>query len=445
MTVMQTQTLFVDTTIKIMTSRYYADKGLYEINVEGIYYYINLKSKSLLRTNLKYENNNYEEFVYNELIDENDANPLTEYRYNPRSISLLLTSNCNLDCIYCYAKSQADENTSLSEKDAILAVKYALDNYFTGKNIIYLNFHGLGEPTLNMKAIRGTLDYIKQVRSNENVEYNCHLTTNGVMNDTNRHWISANIDSITVSIDGRREVQNYLRKCENADSYLECMKTVKFFINEGKKISIRTTVSNMNVEELTPWVKELYQLGIKQVYVEPVSICGEAVKNEILDVDENLFYENFICARKYGNTHGMEVVFSGMKQNTYRRYHCGAYGYNFVVMPDGALSTCYEYVGNTHSDSGFVFGKICDGLISINHDKLHEIRELALKSISECKDCIALPFCGGGCLCRRYSNESKSRKSYNKKCALLRKLAYYYIWELVEKSSDIQLNNTIKF
>ena len=77
-----------------------------------------------------------------------------EDKFYPTRVTLFPTSDCNLRCVYCYAKA-GDEPKYMKWKIARTAIDLVIENAKRKKTKeITINFHGNGEPTLAWALIR---------------------------------------------------------------------------------------------------------------------------------------------------------------------------------------------------------------------------------------------------------------------------------------------------
>ena len=96
-----------------------------------------------------------------------------------KNVTLTLTANCNLSCVYCYEKH--DDNKSMSFDTA----KYILDSEFEGlKNDDYItiDFFG-GEPFLEFELIKKIVSYVREqnIKGRFLPRYRFFATTNGTL------------------------------------------------------------------------------------------------------------------------------------------------------------------------------------------------------------------------------------------------------------------------
>lgn len=160
----------------------------------------------------------------------------------PNRLYLELTRNCNLRCLMCYNNAIGplpNELTGvqwkklLDEMDRIAV----FEARFTG-----------GEPTLHPDFLE-ILDYAIAKG------FYVSVATNGVWKkEMLKKICSRNIDDFIISVDGPKEINNYLRE---GGSFERTIETIKALKNAGmKKVRINTVLSKVNYLE----IEELFQL-----------------------------------------------------------------------------------------------------------------------------------------------------------------------------------------
>ena len=134
--------------------------------------------------------------------------PLLDGEFKPTSAVLLLTSRCNLRCIYCYAGGGERVVQDLSPEMARAAVDIVYQNAVEkGKPRFDLIFHGGGEPVQALDVIQEAVAY---ARTKDLPFHTFHGQQRGLV-ETQREWIIHNLDGVGLSIDGCPDTQNRQR------------------------------------------------------------------------------------------------------------------------------------------------------------------------------------------------------------------------------------------
>ncbi|MGM0501856.1 MAG: radical SAM protein [Bacillota bacterium] len=373
----------------------------------------------------KLDNDIVEKLIYEGVIEENPyyrrIRPINGYY--PTEATFLLSSECNLNCKYCYAENE--QHLYLEENNAETAVDFLIKNACKlKKDKITINFHGVGEPTLNQKVLKKIYCYANQKARNANLKVEFKITTNGVMNQQLRKWLSKNMSLVIVSWDGWEDIQNNQRAHSNLNSYKQVKETVNLLIKNNTNVGIRTTVTNENVSDLAEWTKFLADIGVDYVSYEPVNISGASFENGVEDISSKAFVSNYLKAKQIENKYGINVYYSTLELEQPIYYHCGAYGTNFVLTPKGEVSLCYEVFTKEHDKADlFIVGEVNGERVEINKHKLEQLKSSATAERNKCNNCFAHYHCGGGCLLKRsFSKARSTEKSVKNKCQINKQL-----------------------
>ena len=131
-----------------------------------------------------------------------DTNP-----QQTRQLILMVTLQCNLNCIYCYEKHKCNRKMSFQKAKEILGRELINpEGRHETRNFI-IDFFG-GEPLLNYKVIHDTCEWLW--KNEWKYPYKLRIRTNGtLLNDEMKDWFKEHRDLIEValSLDGLGEMQ----------------------------------------------------------------------------------------------------------------------------------------------------------------------------------------------------------------------------------------------
>ncbi len=108
-----------------------------------------------------------------------------------RTCMLMVTHQCNLNCVYCYEKfKDAAEMDLETAKRAILTeAQYVRDHADTFEEL-EIDFMG-GEPLMNMRLIKQVVEWLETENPLQGLPYICFATTNGTLVHEHRDWLKA--------------------------------------------------------------------------------------------------------------------------------------------------------------------------------------------------------------------------------------------------------------
>lgn len=130
-----------------------------------------------------------------------------------QTLTLQVTQQCNLRCEYC-AYSGTYTNRRHSEKTMSFEMaKKGIDfliHHSQNSKLLNLSFYG-GEPLLEFDLIKKCIEYIKVKAEGKKIIYN--ITTNAtLLNEEHIKYLAANDVSLTISLDGPKEIHDKNRK-----------------------------------------------------------------------------------------------------------------------------------------------------------------------------------------------------------------------------------------
>ena len=179
---------------------------------------------------------------------------LSKPRFSP---SLCLTHNCNLDCVYCYQKH--DANCRMSFDTARKCIDWIFKNIPEGMSGVEIGFIG-GEPLLEFPLIMKIYEYTHSIATN--TDFIFYATTNGtVLTDEMKDWFSSHRDSIVLglSLDGLPETHNANRS--NSYSKID----FRFFADTWPYQGVKMTLSEKSLENLADNIIHAHELGFTEV------------------------------------------------------------------------------------------------------------------------------------------------------------------------------------
>ena len=170
----------------------------------------------------------------------------------PKTITLILTESCNLNCIYCYEHNKAPKVMSFE------TAKNILDNELTGRDpevSVIIDLFG-GEPFLNFDLMKRIVDYVCSEYGTDGIQF--FTTTNGTLvHGEVQEWLKAHKDIFTcgISIDGTERAHNINRS--NSFSKID----IDFFLKTYPGQGVKMTISKESLPYLAESVIYLTELG----------------------------------------------------------------------------------------------------------------------------------------------------------------------------------------
>lgn len=351
--------------------------------------------------------------------------------YNPQNVvkalCLHVAHDCNLKCEYCFA-SQGDfkgQRLLMPLEIGKKALEFLVENSGNRRNL-EVDFFG-GEPLMNFDVVKELVKYGRELEKKHNKRFRFTITTNGILlNDDNMKFINENMDNVVLSLDGRKEVNDRMRKTLNGNGSFDIIvpKFLELVKLRGDKLYyVRGTFTSHNLD-FSKDVLKLNEIGFDSISVEPVVASAEndyAILEEHLETILNEYEElssKYIELKKAGK--GFEFFHFMIDLNQgpcliKRVVGCGAGVEYLAVTPEGDLYPCHQFVGNEEFKMGDVF-------TGVSNEELREkFKKANVLTKSECRECWARFYCSGGCHANAYNFNKDITKPYKIGCEMEKK------------------------
>jgi len=210
-----------------------------------------------------------------------------------KALCLHICHDCNLRCRYCFADEGAyhSKREFMSEETAKRAIDFLIEN--SGKRkILEADFFG-GEPLMCLQTIKNVVAYARQREKQTGKKFLFTTTTNALLlNDEAIEFFNAEMENVVLSLDGRREVHDAIRKTVNGKGSFDfVIENIKKFVKSrgNKSYYVRGTFTAKNLDfsndviflaengfdsiSMEPVVTEIEDLAIKKEHIP--QICAE--------------------------------------------------------------------------------------------------------------------------------------------------------------------------
>jgi len=342
------------------------------------------------------------------------------------TITIFLTTKCNLRCKYCYASG--GENPYDIDFGFVKTALNRLD-----KQNCNIAFHGGGEPFQAFGFMKKIADYARLKFKKVSLS----VSTNGMLTDEKIDWIIDNFNGINLSADGPpliQDVQRPLVGNKPSSNLLE--NTLKKFddLNWSKNLGARSTISSFSVKKSEEIVDYFHEFGIVNLHFEPLFETGRAIKTKISAPDINDYVNNFLAALELAESYGMNLRCTLLPIEKKFAF-CGASGSNFSLTTDGFVSACHEAPCGATGPKIFIYGQYDKKKkkIVINQKRLGFLKTRTIYKMKSCQNCIAKWGCAGGCLIKCFQKTGSLFKPDKEYCDMAKRILESYIRYRVEK------------
>jgi len=343
-----------------------------------------------------------------------------------KAMCLHIAHDCNMKCRYCFGDTGAfeGERSLMSYETGVKAIDFLISHSGSRRNL-EIDFFG-GEPLMNFEVVKRLVDYGKKAEAQFGKCIRFTITTNGILLDDDKtDFINEYMDNVILSIDGRPEVNDNMRKtCGGQGTYDKIIGNYKRFVEKRVGLYyVRGTFTRENLD-FSNDILHLTSCGFGNVSVEP-AVLPPSVPFALRDEDLEQIKEQYdllaeICIEKAKAMENFEFFHFNIDLDqgpcvVKRLSGCGAGTEYIAVSPEGDLYPCHQFVGNKN----FLLGNLYESHF-IN--KLYDLFNNAhIYNKAACRECWAKFYCSGGCHANAFNINGDILKPYVLGCEMERK------------------------
>ena len=314
---------------------------------------------------------------------------------------LIVTTNCNLGCKYCYIENNICNNFR-EENMSVKTAKLAIDRYIehlheTGLKKAEIILYG-GEPFVNWKTVKEIVLYTRTL----DVDIEVSIVTNGTLIDEEKiEFIITNNVKIGISLDGPKEINdtNRIYRSNSSSVYDSVMNAVNLLNARCVDFGLSITISEQFLQykkEIISWLKEFPVNGIFYNLYHFSTLVNNW--KEIYEDSSDFLIDSFIELNKHrGLIEGRQYrKFESISEGKFKFSDCAAVGCNQItVRPNGDMSICHCYSKTDKYIIGNVYSMTFKEALKSDEAEFWKYRSPIYNE--ECLKCEGLFLCGGGC------------------------------------------------
>ena len=317
----------------------------------------------------------------------------TEMFRESTSLAIIPTLDCNLKCVYCYARG-GDEKTSLELETAQKAIS-AVSKECDSADYLDLYLVGGGEPLLNFNLVKEIVSFSESVFHTVRL----HIVSNGTFDDQVIDWLASKDCQIRISFDGApQNIQRPYREKISPTSPIVKENIIKL-IKKGVPVTVQCIVTNEGLSRLSDTVLEVAGLGVKIIKIEPMLATDISRGGKSLMPNPITYADTLLNVIKLVAESNIDIkidtgYFSIPSFNPY----CGMGYNNRILTPNGLITACMEVarLSDPYSEH-IIYGKITDTGINTDPEKLDFLKKVNPTSSPACETCNLRLICHGGC------------------------------------------------
>ena len=341
-------------------------------------------------------------------------------------------SRCNMRCSYCYYLEKGQYSSHEKQSRMSFGLLERLIRQYIEASpgpVVSFTWHG-GEPTLaGMDFYKKALELEHRYLPSGWQVWN-NLQTNGILlNDAWCRFLKENHFDVGLSIDGSEAVHNKNRRDRGGNpTYDKVVRATERLKQAGIMPDLLCTVNSATLTDPVGVYEGLKRLGTGWIQFIPIvvrledgsmapesvtpegygdfhcQVFDQWVRNDLGRLDVQLFAET------------ARVLAGGEASVCYMAPVCGRV---LIVEEDGAVYACDHFVDGEHR-----IGNLQQGNLGTMVDSEQQIRFGRQKMdalTQQCRECVHLPLCRGGCLKDRFDVSRDNEPGQSYLCAGLEK------------------------
>lgn len=279
-----------------------------------------------------------------------------------RSVVLVITTDCNLRCEYCYADRKT--RRTMDWRDVCAALDVLDRARHQSPRIV---FYG-GEPLLEMGLIRRVVSYAKSHWTSE-FQPAFELVSNGTLIDEDvAGFLDDNRFSLDLSFDGVEEGQ----KDRGSGTFDKLDRLLKFLKDDHsrffeERLEVKLTLTGSNLPFLSQSIRYFLINGVRNISVVPLATHDPGWNEHSLDMlDDQLTLVGRLTLERWKETGDIPVkmfrdIGSENTESGSSEVMCGVgSGSDMVIDVDGQVFPCRAMVGSFQSVRNALHGDLID-------------------------------------------------------------------------------------
>lgn len=339
--------------------------------------------------------------VLEKLNSVSKSHPITieKHSQSVKSVAIEVSNDCNMRCAYCYGDggTYGQECCYMACDTAEKCIDYLIAHSNGAKHLSVIFFGG--EPLLNLPVVKHIIDYCHAQERIHELKFTYSITTNAtIINDEIIQLLRDNRFSVTISIDGPKDVHDHNRYYKNhGGSYDHVKKNVDRLLEAGIRLHARATVNSIE-PRLSALYDHLSNMGFHAITLSFVNTSPSSslyISDEVFPLIYNEIHKlGNLCIQEILTTGNVKfTMFRILLMRIYRHakfaYSCGCGAGYLAFTAKGELYPCHRFsnwekyrLGNMNEEN-------------ISH---REFLYCNVETRPECTSCAYRYLCSGTCI-----------------------------------------------
>lgn len=319
-------------------------------------------------------------------------------------LTICPTMGCNFDCPYCFENHKAGKMSAEVQDDVVSLAERMLDaSRVKSLNVTWFG----GEPLLAPDVIGSLSDRLIKLSADKGAEYSAGIITNGYLLDQEKADMlsRARVDLYQITLDGIGPTHDATRHLAGGGPTFERITNNLRTVKISGRVSIRHNVHEANkdeIEQLKAFVKSIAEESGNNISYYP------ALVSENYASDERQSNVNLLCG---SDSADVGIIHDSRRLRPGRGHYCMTHNlWSIGIDEEGRLQKCWEDVDKP--EHSFGHAKRWDPKNPLGTADDPDKMTVYLNSAGalydpECRECIWLPQCSGGCPNKRIYGKRK--------------------------------------
>lgn len=316
---------------------------------------------------------------------------------------IILTTNCNLRCKYCFENGlNSEKTTHMSQSTAKMAIDFLIKQcQIYDEHKLIITFFG-GEPLLEFDLIKYIIQYINCTLPNDIVT-SYTISTNGVLLQKSivDFFINNNV-VLQLSVDGTMESQDRNRILPNGIGssiyYKNIFYYVDYYIGHAKfRPTFKMVVTPSNVDLFYQNILYLSKGNCIISFDIDYEATWDQNKYDIFYSQLSLVTQEYTKIKEKNTIiREFEYILEGIRHNFNLpvTHFCGAGKNNYAITPQGQVYPCSKFL----KFKEFCLGNVSDKTLTESTQQVEQLSELQPQNyICVEKKCRLFPVCECKC------------------------------------------------
>lgn len=344
-------------------------------------------------------------FIVSEEFNEIDFVELQNRKNCMQSDVLSLTIAPTLDCMcccpYCFEVKDNHSMSAATQSAVINAIEALIIE--NGYKRLDISWYG-GEPLMAIDVIENLTNSLLEVAHKYAVQYSAYIITNGVLLtvDNTLRLNACAIRAAQVTIDGLKDTHDSLRPLKSGAGTFDLIlsNVVASAPVSNFDINIRTNIGTDNEGNYLALKTAIDDLGLENVHTY-------AARREYYPHSDSSVESTCMSVPQFSAFLKRNGLFKERRQRKPECFSClGESIHSFAIDSYGNVYKCWNEVG----DTGCSFASISSESPTITVHSLEKSMPYLVTHClddAECKNCLVLPLCMGGCIYQKNNTGTK--------------------------------------